>query len=147
MRKWLLMALVLGTVVTFGSTSWSASQMVVSGVINNWREVKARVPANAYLQLVKIEDKMKGSTDAQGLSAFDSKFPKVTVRANGSFRLDLKNLPEGKYFIALQRAIDSSAIKSGTPLLITGEGSPLIIEIPGEFPRDMGKVDIGVLKK
>ena len=147
MRRWLVMAVMLGAVVMFGASSVSAARMEVSGFILNWKEVKARVPASAYLQLVKVEDKMKGSTDAQGLSAFDSKLPKVTVRADGSFRLDLKNLPKGKYLIALQRALPSKAIKSGTPLLITGESNPLVIEIPGEFPLDGGNVNVGVLKK
>jgi len=145
MKRWLVLMAVLGAVVMFGSAAWSASRMVVSGNIANWKEVMARVPANAYLQLVKIEEKMKGTTDAQGLSAFDSKYPKVKVRANGSFSLDLKNLPQGKYLVALQRALPSSAIKSGTPLLITGEGNPLVIEIPGEFPLDVGEVNVGVL--
>lgn len=148
MRKWLITALVFGVLFMFGASSGSAARMEVSGVISNWKEVKARVPASAYLQLVKIEDKMKGSVDAQGLSAFDSQFPKITVRADGSFKVDVKGLPSGEYLIALQRAlpreVSGTTIESGTPILITGEGNALIIKVPGDFPLNVGKVDVAV---
>lgn len=151
MRRWLVMVVLLGAVVMFGTSAVSAARMVVSGVIVNWKEVMARVPAGAYLQLVKIEDKMKGNTDAQGLSAFESKYPKITVRTNGSFKVDVKDLPSGEYIVALQRAmprvVDGNPIASGTPLLITEEGKPLLIKVPGEFPLDVGKVDVGVRAK
>jgi len=138
----------LGAVLLFGSSSWGAAKMEVKGVIANWREVKARVPTSAYLQLVKIEDNLKGTSDEQGLSAFDSEFPRLSVLADGSFRVDVKDLPTGKFFIALQRAlpreVGGTAISSGTPILLTKEGSPLIIEMPGTFPQDVGEVTVAV---
>lgn len=141
MRKWLATAVALSAVLLFGSTAWSASDMVVSGVINNWKEVRARVPASAYLQLVKMQEKMKGITDAQGLAAYDSKFPKISVSPNGSFRVDIKGLPPGDYIIALQHAVPPGA--SGTPFL-GKEEKVLVIKIPGEFPLDVGKVEVAV---
>ncbi len=148
MRRWLGLAMALGAVLLFGSSSWGAAKMEVKGVIANWREVKARVPASAYLQLVKIEDNLKGTSDEQGLSAFDSEFPRLSVLADGSFRVDVKDLPTGKFFIALQRAlpreVGGTAISSGTPILLTKEGSPLIIEVPGTFPQDVGEVMVAV---
>jgi hypothetical protein len=148
MRRWLGLAMALGAVLLFGSSSWGAAKMEVKGVIANWREVKARVPASAYLQLVKIEDNLKGTSDEQGLSAFDSEFPRLSVLADGSFRVDVKDLPTGKFFIALQRAlpreVGGSAILSGTPILLTKEGNPLIIEVPGTFPQDVGEVMVAV---
>ncbi len=148
MRKWLAIAVMLGAVFLLGSSAVSAAKMEVKGVIADWEEGKARLPASAFFQLVKIEENLKGNTDAQGFSAFDSKFPKIKVRADGSFRVDLKDVPAGKYFIALQRAIprevSGDSMATAIPILITGKKEPLIIEVPGTFPLDVGLVDVAI---
>jgi hypothetical protein len=148
MKTWLGFAVALGAILLLGSSAGSAAKMEVKGVIVNWKEVKARVPDSAYFQLVKIEDNMKGTSDEQGLSAFDSEYPKVAVLADGTFQADVKGLPEGKFFIALQRAmpreVGGAAIASGTPVLINKEGNLVIIEVPGAFPQNVGQVLVAV---
>ena len=150
MKRWLALAVALGAVFLFVSSAFSAG-MEIEGVIVDWKEVKARVPAKAYLQLVKYSDKMKGTTDEEGLSAFDSKLPKIKVRDNGSFKLTVKEIPQGKYFIALQRALpkdmSGEAIASAIPILITEKEQALIIEVPGNFPLNVGKVFVAVRAK
>jgi hypothetical protein len=151
MRKWLAIAVALGAVLMLGSSSWSASSMEVKGVIADWKKLKTKIPAGAYLQVVKIEDELKGTTDQQGFMAFDSKFPKITVLTNGSFTVDLADIPMGKYLIALQRAVppdmSGKEIATAIPILINKAGEPLIIEVPGTFPLDVGKVDFAVRVK
>jgi hypothetical protein len=148
MKRWLAIAVVLGALFLIGSSPVRAAKMEITGVIIDWKKGKNMIPASAYLQLVKIEEEMKGTTDAQGLSAFDSEFPKISVRADGSFSADVKDLPEGKYFIALQRAMpremSGNSMATAIPILITGDKEPLIIEVPGTFPLDVGRVDVGV---
>lgn len=148
MKRWLALAVVLGALLLLVCPSVNAAKMEVKGVIANWKAVKARVPESAYLQLVKIEDKLKGTSDERGLAAYDSDFPKLTVLSDGSFRVDVQGLPNGKYFIALQRAmpkdLEGVAIASGTPILLNKEGKPLIIEVPGTFPQDVGEVVVAV---
>jgi hypothetical protein len=148
MKRWLALSVALGALLLFVSPSVGASKMEIKGVIANWKEVKARVPDSAFFQLVKIEDNLKGTSDEQGLSAFDSEFPKLTVLPDDSFRVDVKGLPEGKFFIALQRAMpkdmEGAAITSGTPILLNKEGKPVIIEVPGNFPQDVGRVVVAV---
>ena len=148
MKKWLTIVAALGAVFLFGTVSLSAPKMEVKGVINEWPELKTKIPASAYFQIVKLEEKLQGTTDAQGFSAFNSEFPKIQVRADGSFRVDLKDAPPGKYFIALQRSIPKEiagkSMATAIPIVITKEGSPLLIEVPGKFPLDVGRVDVAV---
>ena len=148
MRKWLIIAVALSVMFLWGSSSWGAARMEVKGVVADWGELKAKIPPNAYFQVVKLEEKLQGTTDPQGFSAFNSEFPKIQVRADGSFRVDLKDVPAGKYFIALQRAVPREMYgedkASAIPILITKEGKPLFIEVPGTFPLDVGRVEVAV---
>lgn len=148
MKRWLAIAVALGAMFLMGSSPVSAAKMEIKGVIVDWKKGKTMIPASAYLQLVKIEEEMKGTTDTQGMSAFDSEFPKISVRADGSFSADVKDLPEGQYFIALQRAlprdVSGDSMATAIPILITEDKEPLIIEVPGTFPLDVGRVDVGV---
>lgn len=148
MKQWLAIFVALGAVFLFGTSSGSAAKMEVKGVINDWPELRVKVPASAYFQVVELEEKLQGTTDAQGLSAFKSEFPKIQVRADGSFQFDLKDVSPGKYFIALQRAVPQE-ISGGDkatsiPIVINKEGKPLLIEVPGDFPLDVGRVDVAV---
>ncbi|MEJ2070042.1 MAG: hypothetical protein P8X65_00490 [Syntrophobacterales bacterium] len=122
--------------------------MEVKGVVSDWGELKVKIPPSAYFQVVKLEDNLRGNTDSQGFAAFISEFPKIKVRADGSFRVDLKDVPSGKYFIALQRAVPREMYGedkgSAIPILVTKKGSPLLIEVPGSFPLDVGRVDVAV---
>jgi hypothetical protein len=124
--------------------------VVITGIISDWKEVKAKIPETAYFQLVKYTEKMKGTTDEEGFAAFDSKLPKIKVRDDGSFKLSVKELPEGRYFVALQRAIPKAMYGEDTaaavPILITKKGA-LVIEVPGEFPVNVGKVSVAVRSK
>jgi len=122
--------------------------MEVKGVVEDWGELKVKIPPSAYFQVVKLESNLQGNTDSQGFSAFNSDFPKIEVRADGSFRVDLKDVSEGKYFIALQRAVpremSGESMATAIPILITKEGKPLLIDVPGTFPLDVGRVDVAV---
>jgi hypothetical protein len=147
MRRWLALVVALGAMFLCVSSSLSAEGIVITGIIGDWKEVKARVPETAYLQLVKYGKKMKGNTDEQGLSAFDSKLPKIKVHDDGSFKVTIKELPEGKYFFALQRALpkemSGDSMVSAIPILVTEKG-PLMIQVPGTFPINVGKVFVAV---
>ena len=44
MKKWLSLTAALGAVFLFVSSSWGAG-LEIEGVIADWKEVKARVPA------------------------------------------------------------------------------------------------------
>ncbi len=150
MRRWLALTVALGLVLLWAGSSLGAEKIVVTGIIADWKEVKAKVPDTAYFQLVKYRAKMKGTTDEQGFSAFDSKLPKIKVGDDGSFKLTIKELPEGKYFIALQRAIPKEVYGEDTeaavPILVTEKGA-LVIQVPGEFPVNVGKVFVAVRSK
>lgn len=143
----LLLALA-GALLLGGPECCLGARMEVKGTIVNWPEVKARVPESAYLQVVKLEDNLKGTSDAQGLAAFDSEYPRVTVSPTGAFNVDLQGVPEGRFFIALQRAmpreVEGKTVSYGPPILVTREGQPLIIEVPGSFPKDVGPVVVAV---
>jgi len=148
MRKWLAISVALSVVFLVGSSSWGAATKEVKGVIADWGELKVRIPPSAYFQVVKLESNLTGDTDSQGFSAFNSKLPKIQVRADGSFRVDLKDVPAGKYFIALQRAVpremSGESMATAIPILITKEGKPVLINVPGTFPLDVGRVDVAV---
>jgi hypothetical protein len=89
--------------------------------------------------------------DEEGYSAFDSKLPKITVRDNGSFKLKVKEIPSGKYFVALQRALPKEmagdSMATAIPILITEKQQALIIEVPGSFPMNVGKLFVAVRAK
>lgn len=148
MRMWLAFMAWLWTLWSFNNPAVWAADLVVSGVITNWKEVLARVPPSAYLQLVKLEKEMRGTTDAQGLSAFVSDLPKIPARPDGSFRVTLKDLAPGEYIVALQRAaprkVPGSTLVTGTPILVKEGGQPLIIKVPETSPLNVGKVVVAV---
>jgi hypothetical protein len=150
MRRWLALAVALGAVLLCVSSSLSAEKVVITGIIADWKEVKAKIPETAYFQLVKYREKMKGTTNQEGFSAFDSKLPKIKVRDDGSFKLSIKELPEGKYFVALQRAVPREVYgenaEAAVPILITEKGA-LVIQVPGSFPVNVGKVFVAVRSK
>ena len=150
MKKWRSLAVALGAMLLLISFAFGAG-MEIEGVIVDWKAVKARVPAKAYLQLVKYGENMKGTSDEEGFSAFDSKLPKIKVRDNGSFKLTAGEIPPGKYFIALQRALPKEMsgenLASAIPILITEKEQALIIEVPGNFPMNVGKVFVAVRAK
>jgi hypothetical protein len=151
MRRWLALAVALGAMFLWAGSSLSAEGVVITGVIANWKEVKAMVPETAYLQLVKYGKEMKGTEDAQGFSAFDSKLPKIKVRADGSFKVTIRELPDGDYIFALQRAvpkeISGGSIATAIPILVNDKGDPLGIHVPGAFPMNVGKVFVAVRTK
>jgi hypothetical protein len=150
MRRWLALVVALGAVFLCVSSSLGAEKVVITGIIADWKVVKSKIPETAYFQLVKYTEKMKGTTDEEGFAAFDSKLPKLKVRDDGSFKLSVKELPEGRYFVALQRAIPKAMYGEDTgaavPVLITKEGA-LAIQVPGEFPVNVGKVFVAVRSK
>ena len=150
MRRWLALLVALGAMFLCVSSSLGAEKIVITGIITDWKAIKAKIPETAYFQLVKYSPKLKGTTDQEGFAAFDSKLPKIKVQDDGSFKLSVKELPEGKYFIALQRAIPKEmyGVDTGAsvPILITDKGA-LMIQVPGEFPVNAGKVFVAVRAK
>lgn len=126
----LVMALVLPFPV-------SAGGLVIKGVIVNWGQVQRKVPDQAYFQLVKVQEKMGGRTDSQGLASLTSDLPVIPVSRRGSFKVNLGQLPPGDYLIALQRALPAA------PILVR-EGKPAIIRVPGKFPLDLGRLQVEI---
>ena len=84
MRRWLILLVALCVVLLAAGAALSAG-LEIEGTIVDWKEVKARVPATAYLQMVKYGTELKGTTNEEGYSAFDSRLPKIKVRDNGYF--------------------------------------------------------------
>ena len=150
MRRWLILLVALCAVLLAAGAALSAG-LEIEGTIVDWKEVKARVPATAYLQLVKYGTEMKGTTNEEGYSAFDSKLPKIKVRDNGYFKLSAKELSAGKYFIALQRALpkemSGESIGTAIPVLVTEKGTVLVVEVPGNYPMNVGKLFVAVKTK
>lgn len=147
MKTWLAVMVALGVALLTAGVSFGA-EVKVEGVIANWKNLKDRVPPQAYFQLVKYSDKLKGTSDEEGYAAFDSKLPKIKVRDDGSFKLTVKDLPEGNYFIALQRSMPKEVYGEVTaaaiPLLITEKEEALVISVPGKFPVNVGRVYLAV---
>jgi len=136
LRKWLavvMLGLVAG--VLGAPTPARAGEAVISGLITNWYQVKGKVPEKAYFQVVKKEHQLRSGTDKEGHGAFESKLPRVAVRNSGGFRVNLAKLPPGEYFIALQRGF------AAAPILVQN-GNPLIIKIPGDFPKNLGNIQL-----
>jgi hypothetical protein len=148
MRRWLAMAVALSVVCLQVNSSWGAGGVEVEGVIANWKQVKEKAPESAYFQLIKYHKELKGNTDNEGFSAFESKLPKIKVKADGSFKVVVKELSDGNYFIALQRALpkelSGDSIASAIPILITEKEEPFIIQVPGDYPLNVGKVFVAV---
>jgi hypothetical protein len=107
----------------------------VTGVISNWYQIKGRISDKAFFQVVKKEEQLKSRTDKDGLAALVSNLPQVTIRGTGGFQVNLAGLPRGDYFIALQRGYAS------VPILLK-DGHPLLINIPGKFPLNVGNVKL-----
>lgn len=125
----------LALTVTLATAPVGAGDVVVSGLITNWYQVKSKVPDKAYFQLVKKRHQLKANTDKAGLAAFASDLPRIPVRNSGGFRVNLGQVPSGEYFIALQRGFASA------PILVQ-DGSPLIFKVPGRFPLNVGNVKL-----
>jgi len=100
--------------------------VVVSGVITNWYQVKDKVPEDAYFQLIKKQPQLKGNTNRAGLAAFESDLPRI---------VNLGEVPPGEYFIALQRGFAAAPI-------VVRDDNPLIFKVPGDFPLNVGNVKL-----
>lgn len=135
LRKWLAGSLAIAVMAMLAQAPVKAGEVVVTGLITNWHQVKDKVPEKAYFQVVKKEHQLKGNTDKEGLAAFDSNLPRVAVRNSGGFQVNLSKVPPGEYFIALQRGYASA------PILVKN-GNPLIFKIPGDFPLNVGNVKL-----
>jgi hypothetical protein len=135
LKKWLAVGMVIAVVVMWGKGPVSAGEVVITGMVTNWYQVKNKVSDKAYFQVVKKQEKLTSKTDKEGLAALDSNLPKIPVRSSGGFRANLSKVPPGEYFIALQRGLSS------TPILVK-DGNPLIFKIPGDFPLNLGNVTL-----
>jgi hypothetical protein len=135
LRTWLAVGVGLALAVMLGQGPARAGGGSVTGVITNWYQVKSKIAGKAYFQLVKKEHQLKAGVDKQGLAALVSDLPRVNVRSTGGFQVNLDKVPNGEYFIALQRGLDSA------PILVK-DGSPVIIKVPGKFPLNVGNVKL-----
>ncbi len=135
LRKWFALGVLLALLVMLGQEPARAGEVVISGMVTNWYQVKNKVSDKAYFQVVKKQEKLTSRADKEGLMVLDSNLPTINVRSSGGFRENLANLPPGEYFIALQRGLSS------TPILIK-DGNPLIFKVPGEFPLNVGNVKL-----
>lgn len=135
LRKWFALGVLLALLVMLGQEPARAGEVVISGMVTNWYQVKNKVSDKAYFQVVKKQEKLTSRADKDGLMVLDSNLPTINVRSSGGFRENLANLPPGEYFIALQRGLSS------TPILIK-DGNPLIFKVPGEFPLNVGNVKL-----
>lgn len=125
----------LALVIMWARVPVNAGDVVLSGLITNWYQLKGKVPEKAYFQLVKKQHQLKGDTDRAGLAAFASDLPKIPIRNSGGFRINLGKVPPGEYFIALQRAFASAPI-------VVKDGNPLLFKVPGRFPLNVGNVKL-----
>jgi hypothetical protein len=150
-RCLVVMAAVLSAVCFLGNVSWGAGGVEVQGIVANWKQVKDKVPQSSYFQLIKYHKEMKGTTDGEGFSAIESKLPKIKVKPDGSFKLVVKELSDGNYFIALQKALPKEmageSIATAIPILITEKEEPLVIRVPDDYPLNVGKVFVAVRGK
>lgn len=137
LRKWLAAAAGLALVLLWGQAPLEAAGTTISGMIGNWYQVKGKVPKKAYFQLIRKQEQLRSSTYQDGSAALESNLPRIPVRSSGGFRVNLGSLPPGEYFIALQRGFASA------PILVK-DGKPLLIKIPGEFPLDVGSVNLEI---
>jgi hypothetical protein len=135
LKKWLAVGVVIAVVVLWGKGPVNAGEVVITGMVTNWYQVKNKVSDKAYFQVVKKQEKLTSKTDKEGLAALDSNLPKIPIRNSGGFRANLSKVPPGEYFIALQRGLSS------TPILVK-DGKPLIFKIPGDFPLNLGNVKL-----
>ncbi|MFZ2089882.1 MAG: hypothetical protein WAU47_15035 [Desulfobaccales bacterium] len=151
MKKWLVMAMALSAVCFLVNFSWGAGGVEVQGIVANWKQLKDKVPQRSYFQLIKYHKELKGTTDSEGFSAIESKLPKIKIKPDGSFKLVVKELSDGNYFIALQKALpkemSGESIATAIPILITEKEEPLIIQVPGDYPLNVGKVFVAVRGK
>lgn len=122
-------------VILWARAPLRAGDVVISGLITNWYQLKGKVPEKAYFQLVKKQHQLKMDADRAGLAAFASDLPKIPIRNSGGFRVNLGKVPPGEYFIALQRAFASAPI-------VVKDGNPLLFKVPGRFPLNVGNVKL-----
>lgn len=134
-KKWLAVFVGLAVAVMLAQVPVRGGEVVITGLITNWYQVKGKVPEEAYFQLVKKQHQLRGNTNKEGLAAFESNLPKIPIRNAGGFRVNLSEVPPGEYFIALQRGFASA------PILVK-DGNPLIIKVPGNFPLNIGSVEL-----
>jgi hypothetical protein len=135
LRKWFIAGVGLALAGLRAGVPVRAGDMVISGLITNWYQVRGKVPDTAYFQLVKKEHQLKSGRDKLGLGAFLSDLPGIPVRKSGGFRVDLGQLPPGEYFIALQRGF-------AAPPIVVKDGNVLIFNVPGCFPLNVGNVQL-----
>lgn len=135
LKKYWAGSLALVVALLWGLSPARAGEVVVSGLITNWYQVKGKVPEKAYFQLVKKEPQLKGNSDKEGLAAFESDLPRIPIRNSGGFQVNLGQVPPGEYFIALQRGFASAPI-------VVKDGNPLIFKVPGRFPLNVGNVKL-----
>jgi hypothetical protein len=107
----------------------------VTGVITNWYQVRNKVSGKAYFQLVKNVHMKSATVDKEGLQALVSDLPMVNVKSTGGFQVNLDQVPDGEYFIVLQRGLAS------VPILVK-DGRPVLIKVPGKFPLNVGHVKL-----
>lgn len=135
-RNWFAVGVGLALALMLGQGPvWAAGGGTVTGVITNWYQVKGRVSEKAYFQLVKNVHMKSANIDKEGLQAFKSDLPAVNVRNSGGFQVSLDQVPDGEYFIALQRGLSSA------PILVKN-GRPVLIKVPGKFPLNVGNVKL-----
>ncbi len=135
MKKGFAVGLGMALVVMMAQAPAWPGDVVVSGVITNWYQVKDKVPEDAYFQLIKKQPQLKGNTNRAGLAAFESDLPRIPVRDSGGFRVNLGEVPPGEYFIALQRGFAAAPI-------VVRDDNPLIFKVPGDFPLNVGNVKL-----
>jgi hypothetical protein len=136
LRKWLAVGIGLTLAVMLGrAPAQAAGGGPVTGVITNWYQVKNKVSGKAYFQLVKNGHMKWANIDKEGLQALKSDLPRVSVRNTGGFQVNLDQVPDGEYFIALQRGLASVSI-------LVKDGSPVLIKVPGKFPLNVGNVKL-----
>ena len=95
---------------TTGKSDLPVPQVIITGTISNFNEIKTKLQPDAYLQLIPIgiNGNVTMIIDAQGVELYQSDFPKMIIPKVDTFAYVAQNVKPGKYFLVAQKTIRNS---------------------------------------
>ena len=112
--------------------------LIVSGHVKNFDALASHVVPGTYLQLVPLpangvvwtSNRFAGGNKTS--TFFDSDLPKLPVPKAATFTVEARDVPPGRYFLAVQGTnLDWTKASEG-PAFLTEEGALYIIDVPKE---------------